>query len=532
LQLQWTAPGDDGINGDIVSGAFEIRYSTDAALTSYQLITVSTSCGAGEASYYTVTDLTGDTSYYFAIRVADERGNWSELSNTATGWTLDNVPPEAPTSLVATAGDAEVQLIWSASSSNDVTEYRLYRSTDNSIWSLVISTDTTSYLDTGLTNLTTYWYFVKAVDFYGNESSSSPVASAMPYSVDKIAPLPPAGIYGEISSDGLTFTLHFSSVVTNEDRTPCTDVAGYHLWASTGIFAPFTSVSTTTSLSFTVARATDTVMFYALTSFDKTTPVANESEMSMFVDDSEDMNLWIVSTDAVVRVPSKAGEILRQGFDDDAVVEIQRDTAEENYPQGRILRSIDFNAKKNNSGAAVNFAFDSKIEVEIFYKVSSDSTITSLDINESEAEKSLALFWFNGVEWIKLGGEVDADRNSVKTFTNHLGRFQLRVSKRSDKFSVFEGPIPKIITPNGDGLNDFCQWTFDNPNEYAPSGEIFDIRGRKVADMKLGLDISNNSGTLSWDGTDLNGRFVAPGVYIWQIKAEGKVYNGTVVVAR
>jgi uncharacterized protein (DUF2147 family) len=95
-----------------------------------------------------------------------------------------------------------------------------------------------------------------------------------------------------------------------------------------------------------------------------------------------------------------------------------------------------------------------------------------------------------------------------------------------------QGPIPKIFTPNGDGLNDTCQWTFDNPNEYAPSGEIFDIRGRKIADMKLGSDLSGNSGTLAWDGKNSDGKWAAPGVYIWQIKAEGKVYNGTVVVAK
>jgi len=160
----------------------------------------------------------------------------------------------------------------------------------------------------------------------------------------------------------------------NEDRTPCTDIAGYRLWMSTGIFAPFVSVSTTTELSFTIMRTTDTVRFYALTSFDRTTPFANESEMSMFIDDSDDMNLWVVSSDAVVRIPSKAGEILRKGFDDNVIVEIQRNTSEENYPQGRILRSIDFNAVENNSQTTVNFAFDSKIEIEIFYKVSSDGT--------------------------------------------------------------------------------------------------------------------------------------------------------------
>ncbi|PIY17000.1 MAG: hypothetical protein COZ15_03695, partial [Elusimicrobia bacterium CG_4_10_14_3_um_filter_49_12_50_7] len=85
---------------------------------------------------------------------------------------------------------------------------------------------------------------------------------------------------------------------------------------------------------------------------------------------------------------------------------------------------------------------------------------------------------------------------------------------------------------NGDGLNDECYFFYDNPNGFAPSGEVFDIRGRKVADMKLGSMSSSVSGSLVWEGKTNSGKYAAPGLYIWQIKAEGRVYNGTVVVAR
>ena len=37
--------------------------------------------------------------------------------------------------------------------------------------------------------------------------------------------------------------------------------------------------------------------------------------------------------------------------------------------------------------------------------------------------------------------------------------------------------------------------------------------------------------TLTWDGM-MNGRVVTSGVYIYQIKGDGKTFNGTIVVAR
>lgn len=349
--------------------------------------------------------------------------------------------------------------------------------------------------------------------------------------IDDVAPDVPGGVYGEISADGTQFTLRWTTVTINSDGTPSTDLAGYRIYRSTGLWGPFTLVDSTAATNYTIARSTAQSYFYAVTAYDS---AANESGMSMLADTADEENLWAVLDGAVVRIPAEIAAILRDGFDEEIVISTDsRKYAEENYPAGRVLRSYDFEARKNLSKEKVNVVFSRALaEIKIYYGVSAGGTIQSLSVQESEAAGSLSLVWHNGVEWVKIGGEVNRDDNSVRILTDKLGRYQLRVAPRATAFSVIDGPIPKIFTPNGDGFNDECSFYYDNPNAFAPSGEIFDIRGRKVADMKLGSVSSAVSGSLVWDGKTSSGRYVAPGVYVWQIHAEGRVYNGTVVVAR
>ncbi|PIY17001.1 MAG: hypothetical protein COZ15_03700, partial [Elusimicrobia bacterium CG_4_10_14_3_um_filter_49_12_50_7] len=78
-----------------------------------------------------------------------------------------------------------------------------------------------------------------------------------------------------------------------------------------------------------------------------------------------------------------------------------------------MLRSYDFEARKNISKEKVNFVFARALaEIKIYYGVSG-STLQPLSVNESEAAGSLALVWHNGVEWVKIGGEVDSEDRSV-----------------------------------------------------------------------------------------------------------------------
>jgi fibronectin type III domain protein len=93
-------------------------------------------------------------------------------------------PPGAPTGLSATPGDANVSLSWSAPTfdgGSAVTAYKLYRGTSPNPTSVVatLPSTPTSYVDTGLTNGTTYYYKVSAVNANG-EGSPSGQASATP----------------------------------------------------------------------------------------------------------------------------------------------------------------------------------------------------------------------------------------------------------------------------------------------------------------------------------------------------------------
>ncbi|HVO32851.1 MAG TPA: gliding motility-associated C-terminal domain-containing protein [Elusimicrobiota bacterium] len=88
---------------------------------------------------------------------------------------------------------------------------------------------------------------------------------------------------------------------------------------------------------------------------------------------------------------------------------------------------------------------------------------------------------------------------------------------------------PRIITPNGDGANDKVRFEFDNPEDLPVQGEVFDLSGAKVADLKPGSDPAS---LLLWDGKDADNRVVPGGIYLYQIEYQGKQATGTVIVAR
>ena len=60
------------------------------------------------------------------------------------------------------------------------------------------------------------------------------------------------------------------------------------------------------------------------------------------------------------------------------------------------------------------------------------------------------------------------------------------------------------------------------------SSIVVDITGAFVSDLNWGGDNSS----LKWDGKDSNGNIVREGVYVYRIKADKKVINGTVVVMK
>ena len=91
--------------------------------------------------------------------------------------------PAAPTGLTATAGDSTVDLSWTANTESDLAGYNVYRAeTSGGPYTQVNGSPVASaqYTDSAVTNGTTYYYVVRAVDGAGQESLDSNETSATP----------------------------------------------------------------------------------------------------------------------------------------------------------------------------------------------------------------------------------------------------------------------------------------------------------------------------------------------------------------
>ncbi len=96
----------------------------------------------------------------------------------------DVTPPPVPSALVATPAASSVSLSWGASSVPDLAGYRVYRSTTSGSGYVEVTTallTTTTFVNSGLTAGTTYYYVVRAQDTTGNISGNSNQASATPF---------------------------------------------------------------------------------------------------------------------------------------------------------------------------------------------------------------------------------------------------------------------------------------------------------------------------------------------------------------
>ncbi len=96
VTLKWIAPGDDGSAGTATT--YDIRYSTVLITETnwddcVRVEGEPTPQIAGSSESFTVYSLNPSTTYYFAIKTADEVPNWSLLSNVISIGESDLTPP-------------------------------------------------------------------------------------------------------------------------------------------------------------------------------------------------------------------------------------------------------------------------------------------------------------------------------------------------------------------------------------------------------------------------------------------------------
>ena len=137
---------------------------------------------------YSDTMVLNDTSYRYTLRAVDKVGNVSGDSNAVTITPVDNMPPSVPSPSI-TVGDGKLSLKWSASKdTSGVASYSIYRATDLGSFASIatVSGTTLTYVDLGLTNYTTYRYYVTATDM--KNQTSNPSAIKLSYPKDLTGP--------------------------------------------------------------------------------------------------------------------------------------------------------------------------------------------------------------------------------------------------------------------------------------------------------------------------------------------------------
>nr|WP_245946532.1 glycoside hydrolase family 6 protein [Paenibacillus cellulosilyticus] len=161
-----------------------LAWTASTGATSYNVKRATTSGGTYTTvatgvtgTTYTNTGLTNGTTYYYVVSAVNSVGESSNSSQASATPVAPVTVPAAPTGLTATAGNAQVVLAWTASTG--ATSYNVKRATTSGGTFTTVATGVTgtTYTDTGLTNGTTYYYVVSAVNSAGESANSSAVSA-------------------------------------------------------------------------------------------------------------------------------------------------------------------------------------------------------------------------------------------------------------------------------------------------------------------------------------------------------------------
>lgn len=225
-----------------------------------------TTVGTSLTNNYVDMGLTNGTKYYYvvsALNIAGESPNSSEANATPSG----GIPP-IPTGLTAMAGDQKVTLNWNASAG--ATSYNVKRATvTGGPYTTIASPTTNSYINTGLTNGTKYFFVVSAVNGSGestnstevNATPSAPANSAVFVKTDTTTQGSWKGVYGvdgySVIADTTSYPAYVTVGLSGQTlytwANPTADVRGLQKVVGTNRIAAcnYTATSMTYDLNFT-----------------------------------------------------------------------------------------------------------------------------------------------------------------------------------------------------------------------------------------------------------------------------------------
>jgi lysophospholipase L1-like esterase len=151
--------------------SYNIYWSVSGGVTKENGIKI-----AGVSSPYSHTQLINDKTYYYIVTGVNKYGEGNGSQEVSATPTRGNTPL-APTGVTATAGNFQATINWNAV--GGATTYNIYWSTTSNISSqngTKIEDVTSPYLHSGLSEETTYYYVVTALNGHGESEDSAKVS--------------------------------------------------------------------------------------------------------------------------------------------------------------------------------------------------------------------------------------------------------------------------------------------------------------------------------------------------------------------
>lgn len=209
-----------------------------------------TKIAATTSTSYVDSTAANGTTYYYQV-TADNAAGEGSPSAQSPGVTpaVPVAVPVPPTGLNATPGDAQVSLDWTPVAG--ASSYNVYRSTSpGSQGSKLGSSPTAQYIDTAVSNGTTYYYAVTADNAAGEGAASAPSSGVTP-TAPVTAPPAPTGV-NAVAGNGQV----------SVSWTAVTGATSYNVYRSTSAAAQGANVGSSAGTGYDDATAVNGTTYY------------------------------------------------------------------------------------------------------------------------------------------------------------------------------------------------------------------------------------------------------------------------------
>ena len=154
-------------------------------------------------------------------------------------------------------------------------------------------------------------------------------------------------------------------------------------------------------------------------------------------------------------------------------------------------------------------------------------------------ESKLAVYYWRPMtkEWVRVGGLADGGSKTVSFKAGYLHRYYAIFGDKGSALKGAPGFVsvrtdPKVFTPRASDRmyrNIKISIGFEEAHDQYEV-KIYDMRGNMIKSFVRSAEYKE--GEVYWDGKDDEGYDVKSGVYVFRILADGKLYSGTIVIAR